>query len=99
MMLSNGYNTVVGEFGKNINGGLRQKIFYTRAFLRDTPIYLFDEPTNNLDDEASEFILEYINDPAYSSKTFFVICHDIEISEKFPQIYKFENNKILRIKG
>ncbi|KAI5171838.1 hypothetical protein PAEPH01_1699 [Pancytospora epiphaga] len=94
MMLSNGYNTVVGEFGKNINGGLRQKIFYTRAFLRDTPIYLFDEPTNNLDDEASEFILEYINDPAYSSKTFLIVCHDQELVKEFPKIFKFENNKI-----
>ena len=95
MSLSNGYNTVVGEGGKNINGGLRQKIFYARAFLKDTPIYLFDEPTNNLDKANSEFLLEYINDPLYSNKTFLVICHDMEIVKQFPKIYKFDENKII----
>lgn len=94
MMLPNGYNTVVGEFGKNINGGLRQKIFYTRAFLRDTPIYLFDEPTNNLDVAGSRFLLEYINDASYRDKTVFVICHDMEIVREFPKVFKFDENKI-----
>lgn len=95
MGLPAGYNTVVGEFGKNINGGLRQKIFYTRAFLRDTPIYLFDEPTNNLDVAGSGFLLSYANDPAYTHKTFFVICHDMEIVRKFPKVYKFDDNRLV----
>jgi len=99
MMLPQGYNTVVGEGGKFLNGGLRQKIYYTRAFLRDTPIYLLDEPTNNLDPENSEFLMEYINDPKYLYKTFFVICHDQELIEKFPKIYKFEENQIILVKG
>lgn len=95
MELKDGYNTVVGETGKNINGGLRQKIFYARALLRDTPIYLFDEPTNNLDEKGSEFLLDHIQDDAFSNKTFFVIIHDVNILKKFSKRYIFDQNKFL----
>ncbi|ELA41507.1 uncharacterized protein VICG_01491, partial [Vittaforma corneae ATCC 50505] len=84
MSFPSGYNTGVGEGGKSINGGLKQKIFYTRAFLRDSEIYLFDEPTNNLDANHSRFLLEYIRSPRYAEKTFFVICHDRDIANEFP---------------
>ena len=95
MLMPHGYNTVVGEGGRNLNGGLRQKIFYTRAFLRDTPIYLFDEPTNNLDQQNANFLVEYIRDEKYKKKTFLVICHDMGIVEAFPKIYKFTEGKIV----
>ena len=94
MTFPNGYNTMVGEGGKILNGGLRQKIFYTRAFLCDSEIYMFDEPTNNLDLKHSQFLLEYMNDPKYDGKTFFVICHDLSIVRKFPRIFHFEEGKI-----
>lgn len=97
MTFPNGYNTVVGEDGKILNGGLRQKIFYTRAFLRDTEIYMFDEPTNNLDLKHSQFLLEYLKDPKYENKTFFVICHDHSIVRKFPKILHFEEGKIKEV--
>jgi len=95
MALPRGYNTMVGEGGRSLNGGLRQKIYYTRAFLCDTPVYFFDEPTNNLDEENALFILDYINDAKFANKTFLVICHDPDIIERFPKIYKFEENKII----
>ena len=50
MRLPAGYDTEVGSEGKFFNGGLRQKIFYARAMLKKSPIYLFDEPLNNLDE-------------------------------------------------
>lgn len=90
--LKDGYNTIVGETGKNINGGLRQKIFYARALCRDTPIYLFDEPTNNLDEKGSKFLLDYLEDPAFRDKTIFIICHDMELVKQFPKRYIFEEN-------
>lgn len=95
MSFPEGYNTCVGEFGKNLNGGLRQKIFYTRAFLRDAEIYIFDEPTNNLDANNSKFLIEYINDPLYKDKTFFVICHIKDLVDQFPCIYKFAEGKVI----
>lgn len=94
MSFSMGYNTHVGDFGNKINGGLRQKIFYTRAFLRSAQIYIFDEPTNNLDVNHSKFLLKYINDDQYKDKTFIVICHDREIVYQFPVIFKFDSGKV-----
>lgn len=94
MRLSNGYNTVVGERGKNINGGLRQLIFYARAFLRDSHIYLFDEPTNNLDQKAGAMLINYLLSENFRSKTFLVICHDYNIVQMFPKIFLFENGSI-----
>ncbi|ELA41504.1 uncharacterized protein VICG_01488 [Vittaforma corneae ATCC 50505] len=94
MSFPSGYNTGVGEGGKSINGGLKQKIFYTRAFLRDSEIYLFDEPTNNLDANHSRFLLEYIRSPRYAEKTFFVICHDRDIANEFPTKFRLDKECI-----
>lgn len=95
MLFPNGYNTIVGEDGQNLNGGLRQKIFYTRAFLRDSEIYVFDEPSNNLDQKHSRFLLDYLEDPRFSSKTFIVICHDPDLVKCFPAVYKFIDGKVI----
>ena len=58
---------------------------------------MFDEPTNNLDLKHSQFLLEYINDPRFAHKTFFVICHDHEIVRQFPKILQFEEGKIKEV--
>lgn len=95
MLLPHGYNTQVGEGGRNLNGGLRQLIFYARALLRDTPLYLFDEPTNNLDARAAGFLAERLADPAYAEKTFLVVCHDMAVVDQFPKVYRFDEGEIV----
>ena len=44
----------LGEFGKNVSGGQRQKIGIARALYSERPIVIFDETTNSLDKEAEE---------------------------------------------
>ncbi|KAL6121243.1 hypothetical protein NUSPORA_01877 [Nucleospora cyclopteri] len=98
MTFPRGYNTQVGENGSRLNGGLRQKIFYARAFLCDTPIYLFDEPTNNMDTESSKLLFKYMFESGkFLNKLLFVICHDFEVINSFPIKYKFTDKKICRI--
>lgn len=83
--LRNGYNSQVGERGGYISGGLRQKIYCIRALLRDSSIYLLDEPTSNFDEESIDMLMNVIMDQRFSSRTFLVICHNMEIVKRFPR--------------
>lgn len=55
--LPEGYNTLVGEGGARLSGGQAQRLALARAFLKDAPILILDEPTSSLDPET-EVLLE-----------------------------------------
>jgi ATP-binding cassette, subfamily B, bacterial len=56
--LPQGYDTLVGERGMHLSGGERQRIALARAFLKDAPILLLDEPTSAVDGNTEADILE-----------------------------------------
>src|SRR3970282_912026 len=56
--LSDGYNTRVGERGMRLSGGERQRISLARAFLKDAPILILDEPTSSVDMATEALIME-----------------------------------------
>jgi ATP-binding cassette subfamily B protein len=56
--LPQGYDTLVGERGMRLSGGERQRIALARAFLKDAPVLLLDEPTSAVDHDTEAEILE-----------------------------------------
>ena len=58
--LPEGYATVVGDGGRPLSAGQLQQIALARAFLRDAPLVILDEPTANLDPESAEIVADAV---------------------------------------
>jgi ATP-binding cassette subfamily B protein len=72
--LPDGYETVVGERGMRLSGGERQRIALARAFLKDAPILILDEPTSSVDVETEALIMEAMR-RLMTGRTTFMIAH------------------------
>ena len=72
--LSQGYDTRLGERGLTLSGGERQRISIARAFLKDAPILILDEPTSAVDMKTEASILAAI-DQLMAGRTTFMIAH------------------------
>jgi ABC-type multidrug transport system fused ATPase/permease subunit len=72
--LPHGYETVVGERGAGLSGGERQRIAVARAFLKDAPILVLDEPTSSIDSKTEEVVLDALDRLALG-RTSFMIAH------------------------
>ncbi len=74
--LPSGYDTQVGERGMMLSGGERQRISLARAFLKDAPILILDEPTSAVDVKTESAILE-ATDRLMRGRTSFLISHRV----------------------
>jgi ATP-binding cassette subfamily B protein/subfamily B ATP-binding cassette protein MsbA len=72
--LPHGYETLVGERGAGLSGGERQRISVARAFLKDAPILVLDEPTSSIDSKTEAVILDALDRLAVG-RTTFMIAH------------------------
>ncbi len=92
--LPNGYNTKVNEAGTNFSGGENQRIALARAYLRNTPLILVDEPTANLDPIVEEKI---VNDmyKFFKQKTVFMIAHKLKNIVRADKIIVMRKGKIV----
>src|SRR5437899_645416 len=72
--LPRGYDTQVGERGAQLSGGQRQRIALARAFLKDAPLLILDEPTSAVDTKTEAAILEAL-DRLMQGRTAIVITH------------------------
>jgi ABC-type multidrug transport system fused ATPase/permease subunit len=72
--LADGYQTDVGERGVRLSGGERQRICVARAFLKDAPILILDEPTSSIDSKTEAIILDAL-DELMVGRTTFMIAH------------------------
>jgi ATP-binding cassette subfamily C protein CydC len=79
LTLPKGYDTQVGEQGLRLSGGERQRIAIARAFLKDAPILLLDEPTVNLDAISERRVLQALRNLAAERTTIMVTHRLIEL--------------------
>src|SRR5262249_32308588 len=72
--LPDSYDTLVGERGMQLSGGQRQRIALARAFLKNAPILILDEPTSSIDIKTEREIIE-VMERLSSGRTVFIIAH------------------------
>ena len=72
--LPDGYETELGEGGAQLSGGERQRICVARAFIRDAPILILDEPTSSIDSKTESVILDAL-ETLMQGRTSFMIAH------------------------
>jgi ATP-binding cassette, subfamily C, bacterial CydD len=72
--LSDGYETPIGEEGARLSGGERQRLAIARAFLKDAPFLILDEPTSHLDRNNEGLVLEAVS-RLIEGRTVLVIAH------------------------
>jgi ATP-binding cassette subfamily B protein len=78
--LPDGYDTPVGERGMTLSGGERQRVSLARAFLRDAPILILDEPTSSVDLKTEKAIVEAM-ERLMKGRTSFMIAHRLSTLE------------------
>lgn len=92
--LPDGYDTVVGERGMLLSGGERQRISLARAFLKDAPILIMDEPTSSVDVLTEGLIMEAM-ERLMKSRTTFMIAHRLSTLDNCDQRIEIDQGSIV----
>jgi ATP-binding cassette subfamily B protein len=94
--LPDGYRTLVGERGMRLSGGERQRIALARAFLKDAPILILDEPTSAVDAKTERLIQEAISRLALG-RTTFIIAHRFSTLKDVDRIIVLEAGRVVEV--
>ncbi|MEO8356343.1 MAG: thiol reductant ABC exporter subunit CydD [Chloroflexota bacterium] len=88
------YETVIGESGARLSGGQAQRLALARAFLKDAPILILDEPTSSLD-PGTESVLEESTRRLMQGRTVMTIAHRLNTIFKADQIVVLEEGRVI----
>ena len=94
--LPQGYSTLVGERGMKLSGGERQRISLARAFLKNAPILILDEPTSSLDVHTERAILDTIQD-LMEGRTTLMIAHRPSTLRNCNMILVLEDGRVRQL--
>ena len=92
--LPDGYDSVLGERGATLSGGERQRIAIARAFVRDAPILILDEPTSSLDAETELAIVDALA-RLTRGRTTFIVAHRLSTIRNASTIVFLEHGEIV----
>jgi ATP-binding cassette subfamily B protein len=91
-----GYDTMVGERGMRMSGGERQRIALARAFLKDAPLLLLDEPTSSVDTRTEAGILEAL-ERLMRGRTSFMVAHRLGTLRTCDLLIQFDDSGRARV--
>ncbi|MRR30028.1 ATP-binding cassette domain-containing protein, partial [bacterium] len=94
--LPQGYETVVGEGGARLSGGQAQRLALARAFLKDAPILVLDEPTSSLDPEQETLVEASVRE-LMEGHTVITIAHRLNTVFQADRIVVLEGGRIVEI--
>ena len=90
-----GLDTPVAEGGANLSGGQRQRLALARALLHDSPVYIFDEATSNIDVESENDIMALAHELA-KEKAVILISHRLANVVPSARIYVMEHGAVVQ---
>ena len=88
------YQTMIGERGVNLSGGERQRLSVARAFLKDAPVLILDEPTSSIDSRTEAVILDAL-DRLMVGRTTFMIAHRLSTVRKADLILVVDRGRVV----
>ena len=88
-----GLDTVIGERGRQLSSGQRQRLILARSMLVDRPILILDEATSQLDDPTARLINQKLLDPRFKG-TVIVIAHRVSTIMDMPRIVVLDDGRI-----
>jgi ATP-binding cassette subfamily B protein len=94
--LPDGYDTLVGERGMSLSGGERQRISLARAFLKDAPILILDEPTSSVDVKTEAAIQEALG-PLMKGRTTFLISHRLSLVQGCDLCLEIDDGRLVGV--
>ena len=89
-----GYQTMVGERGTQLSGGERQRISLARAFIKNAPVLVLDEPTSSIDVKTEALIMDAL-ERLMEGRTTFMITHRLDTLHKCNVILHLEKNELI----
>jgi thiol reductant ABC exporter CydD subunit len=94
--LSSGYETLVGDGGRPLSAGERRRIALARAFLRDAPLVVLDEPTADLDAASAEIVGRAVERLAHG-RTVLLIAHRPELVRRADRVVVLERGTAVEL--
>jgi ABC-type multidrug transport system fused ATPase/permease subunit len=94
MKLPQQYETELGERGAKLSGGERQRIAVARAFLKNAPILILDEPTSSIDSKTEAVILDAL-DRLMEGRTTFMIAHRLSTIRRADRILVLDRGRLV----
>ncbi len=94
MALPQQYDTSLGERGAQLSGGERQRVAVARAFLKDAPILILDEPTSSIDSRTEAVILEAL-ERLMIGRTTFLVAHRLSTLRRVNHILVVHHGEVV----